>query len=70
MMFKKVLANKRGDFNLQYAVIVGLSVVALVVVIAIGTLILFHLEAVQDKIKGIPPTLPDPVSCIFRGVVL
>lgn len=68
MMFKKVLANKRGDFNLQYAVIVGLSVVALVVVIVIATEILTRLNAVQTEIENLPTNLP--VSCIFRGVVL
>lgn len=62
MMFKKVLANKRGDFNLQYAVIVGLTVAALVVVIAIGALILGRLNEVQEGIENL--------TCIFRGVVL
>lgn len=65
MMLKKIkdaVGNTRGDFNLQYAVIVGLTVAALAVIVIIGALILARLEAVQAQIENL--------SCILGGYAL
>lgn len=53
VMLKKILSNRRGDFNLQYIGITAITVTALALVVTIGALIKTHWQTIIDGINSI-----------------